>query len=125
MIKLIKRKTGNPYSKKPQYAPRWTSKGTVTEFDLATIMARGSTFSVGEVGGIMIDFPQYICDALLSGQSVRIRGLGTFKLKVSGRAKEDPNDLTTEGLKVSVVFTPDKGLTTRLNYESKFEFVNK
>ena len=125
MISLIKRKSGNPYSGKAQYFPRWTSSGTATKKSLAKIMARGSTFSVGEVEGILTDFAQYICDALLEGQTVDIDGLGKFKLRVNGKAQAEARDVTAEGAEVGVVFTPDAELKQRLNAESEFQFVNK
>lgn len=125
MISLVKRKGGNPYSDKPQYFPRWTSMGTTTKKALAKIMARCSTYSVGEVEGMLTDFAQYICDALLDGQTVDIDGLGKFRLSVNGKAKEDINEVTAEGVDVNVLFTPDDELKQRLKSESEFQFVNK
>ena len=125
MIGLIKRKGFNRQTKKVLYYPRWTSRGKITKTELAEIMARQSTFSVGEVEGILTDFSQHICDQLLGGKTVELQGLGTFTLNVSGPSHENPKDLTTEGLKVSLLVKPDKNLQMRLDYESKFRFVEK
>lgn len=125
MIGLIKRKGFNKQTKKVHYFPRWTSLGTVTKKVLAKIMARGSTFSVGEIEGILTDFAQYICDALLDGQTVVVDGLGKFTLSVSGKAQESPGDVTAEGVDIKVLFTPDKDLKLRLVSESEFQFVAK
>ena len=87
MISLIKKKGANPQTKEVIYFPQWTRISTVTETQLAKRMARGSTFSVGEINGVFSDFPQSIIDELLNGNAVKIDGLGTFKLKVRARAR--------------------------------------
>ena len=125
MIGLIKYKGFNREAQRVHYFPRWTSKGTVTKKALAKVMARSSTFSVGEVEGIMTDFAQYITDALLDGQTVEIDGLGKFRLSVSGKAQAEAKDVTAEGVEVGVVFTPDKEMRERLRTESEFQFISK
>ena len=125
MISLIKRKGRNPQTGETLYFPRWTRVATTTKTALAKIMARGSTFSTGEVEGIMTDYSQFICDELLAGNAVDIKGLGTFKLKVSGESKKDIKDVTSQGAVIEVVFTPDSELTQRLNTEREFQFITK
>ena len=125
MISLIKKKGRNPQTNDPLYYLKWTRVSTITKTALAKIMARGSTFSVGEVDGVMTDFAQYICDQLLAGNAVDIEGLGTFKLSVSGQSKEKAEDVTSQGAVISVLFTPDADMTERLNSEAEFQFVAK
>ena len=125
MISLIKRGRRDPNTKRYVYYPRWTSMGKITKTELAKIMRGGSTFSVGEVEGIMTDFSQYICDQLLDGKTVEIQGLGTFTLNVNGPSREQAAQVTTEGLKVSMLFKPDKELQRRLDTESEFQFVTR
>ena len=123
MISLIKKKGINPNTKEELYYPRWTRVATVTETQLAKRMARGSTFSVGEVNGVFADFPQSIIDELLNGNAVHIDGLGTFKLKVQGKSQKEKKDVTSAGAKISVVFEPAAELLSRLNDEREFRFV--
>jgi predicted histone-like DNA-binding protein len=123
MISLIKMKGVNLQTKEVIYYPRWTRISTVTETQLAKRMARGSTFSVGEINGVFADFPQSIIDELLNGNAVSIDGLGTFKLKVSGKSQKEKKDVTSAGAKISVVFEPAAELTSRLNDEKEFRFV--
>lgn len=123
MISLIKMKGINPQTKEVIYFPRWTRVSTVHETQLAKRMARGSTFSVGEINGVFADFPQSIIDELLNGNAVSIDGLGTFKLKVSGKSQKEKKDVTSAGAKISVVFEPAAELTSRLNDEREFRFV--
>lgn len=123
MISLIKKKGINPQDKSTLYFPQWTRVSTVNETQLAKRMARGSTFSVGEINGVFADFPQSIIDELLNGNAVSIDGLGTFKLKVSGKSQKEKKDVTSAGAKISVVFEPAAELTSRLNDEKEFRFV--
>ena len=123
MITLIKKKGYNLKTKEVIYFPQWTRQATVNETQLAKRMSRGSTFSVGEVNGVLADFPQCIFDELLNGNEVSLEGLGTFKLKVSGKSQRDKKDVTSQGCKASVVFEPTAELTSRLNDEMEFRFV--
>jgi len=123
MISLIKMKGVNPQTKEVIYFPRWTRISTVHETQLAKRMARGSTFSVGEVNGVFADFPQSIIDELLDGNAVEIAGLGTFRLKVNGRSQKEKKDVTSTGATITVLFDPATELTSRLNDEKEFRFV--
>ena len=124
MISLIKMKGTNLQTKEIIYYPKWTRVSTVTETQLAKRMARGSTFSVGEINGVFADFPQSIIDELLNGNAVKIDGLGTFKLKVQGKSQKEKKLVTSAGAKISVVFEPAAELTSRLNDEKEFRFVD-
>lgn len=64
-------------------------------------------------------------DELLSGNAVQIAGLGTFKLKVSGKTHANLADVTSQGCTIAVIFDPDTELTQRLNNEHQFQFVTK
>ena len=123
MISLIKMKGVNLQTKEIIYYPKWTRISTVTETQLAKRMARGSTFSVGEINGVFSDFPQSIIDELLNGNAVSIDGLGTFKLKVQGKSQKDKKLVTSAGAKITVLFDPAAELTSRLNDEKEFRFV--
>lgn len=123
MISLIKKKGVNPQTKEVIYYGQWTREETIDKSALSEIMARGSTYSVGEVEGLITDFAQHICDQLLGGNAVEIQGLGTFKLRVSTSSKSKIEDVTSKGAIVNVNFTPDVNLSMRLQNKSEFKFV--
>lgn len=125
MINVIKKKGINPVTKEVLHWIQWTRVSTIGETALAKRMARGGTYSVGEASGVMLDFPQFIIDELLNGNAVSIDGLGTFKLRVSGKSQKDIKAVSTAGCKISVVFEPAAELTSRLNDEREFRFVDK
>ena len=123
MITLIKKKGYSLKTKEVIYFPQWTRQAVVTESQMAKRMARGSTFSVGEIGGVLADFPQCIFDELLNGNEVSLEGLGSFKLRISGKSPRDQKEVTSQGCRASVVFEPAAELTSRLNDEMEFRFV--
>ena len=124
-ISLIKQKGINPITKAVLWFLRWTRVQTVTKKQLARIMSRGSTFSVGECEGLITDIAEFVTDQLLAGNAVQLDGLGTLKLKVSGKAKAKKEDVTSQGATIHVVFEPDADMEARLNAEKQFQFVEK
>ena len=123
LINLIKKKGVNPQTKKTMYLPEWTRRSTDTAMELAEDMA-GSTYSPGEITGMLVDFPKRIVRSLMNGNAAKLPGLGTFKLKVQGKAKEKAEDVTAAGCTVQVVFEVDSALAAQLK-DAKFQFVAK
>ena len=85
LINLIKKKGVNPQTKTAIYFPQWTRRSTDTAMELAEEMV-GSTYSPGEITGMLVDFPKRIVRSLLNGNAAKLPGLGTFNLKVQGKA---------------------------------------
>ena len=123
VINLIKKKGINPQTKTALYFPQWTRRSTDTAMELAEEMV-GSTYSPGEITGMLVDFPKRIVRSLLNGNAAKLPGLGTFKLKVQGKAKEKEEDVTAAGCTVQVVFDVDPVLAAQLK-DAKFQFVAK
>jgi predicted histone-like DNA-binding protein len=125
MIDLIRKKGINPQTKTSIYFPQWTRVATTDNMQLAARVARGETFSKGDVAGVTAALPEYLIDELLNGNAVKLDGMGTFKLKVSGKSAAVKEKVTTADMKIEVVFTPAENLQSRLNDEAKFRFVEK
>lgn len=123
LINLIKKKGVNPQTKTTIYFPQWTRRSTDTALELAEEMV-GSTYSPGEITGMLVDFPKRIVRSLMNGNAAKLPGLGTFKLKVQGKAKEKEEDVTSAGCTVQVVFDVDPVLAAQLK-DAKFQFVAK
>jgi predicted histone-like DNA-binding protein len=121
VINLIKKKGINPQTKTTLYFPQWTRRSTDTAMELAAEMD-GSTYSQGEVVGVLTDFPKRILRSLMNGNAAKIPGLGTFKLRVQGKAKENIDDVTAQGCRAQVVFDVDPKLAAELA-DAKFAFV--
>ena len=123
VINLIKKKGVNPQTKATIYFPQWTRRSTDTAMELAEEMV-GSTYSPGEITGMLVDFPKRVIRSLMTGNAAKLPGLGTFKLKVQGKAKENFDDVTSAGCTVQVVFDVDPVLASQLK-DAKFQFVAK
>ena len=123
VINLIKKKGINPQTKTTIYFPQWTRRSTDTAMELAEEMV-GSTYSPGKITGMLVDFPKRIVRSLMNGNAAKLPGLGTFKLKVQGKAKENIDDVTSAGCTVQVVFDVDPVLAAQLK-DAKFQFVAK
>lgn len=123
LINLIKKKGVNPQTKTAIYFPQWTRRSTDTAMELAEEMV-GSTYSPGEITGMLVDFPKRIVRSLLNGNAAKLPGLGTFKLKVQGKAQAKAEDVTSAGCTVQVVFDVDPVLAAQLK-DAKFQFVAK
>lgn len=123
VINLIKKKGVNPQTKKTLFFPQWTRRSTDTAIELAEEMV-GSTYSPGEITGMLVDFPKRLVRSLMNGNAAKIPGLGTFKLKVTGKAQEKLEDVTAQGCTAQVVFEVDNALAAQLK-DAKFQFVSK
>ena len=123
VINLIKKKGVNPQTKKTLFFPQWTRRSTDTAIELAEEMV-GSTYSPGEITGMLVDFPKRLVRSLMNGNAAKIPGLGTFKLKVTGKAQEKLEDVTAQGCTAQVVFEGDASLAAQLK-DAKFQFVSK
>ena len=123
IVNLIKRKGINPQTKQVIYFPQWTRRSTDSAIELAEQM-EGSTFSPGEVTGMLIDFPKRILRSLMNGNAAKIQGLGTFKLKVQGKSCAKMEDVTSAGCVAQVVFDVDPVLAAQLA-DMKYTFVAK
>ena len=123
IINLIKKKGINPQTKQTLYFPQWTRRSTDTAMELAEEMV-GSTYSPGEITGMLVDFPKRLVRSLMNGNAAKLPGLGTFKLKVQGKAQAKAEDVTSAGCTVQVVFEVDPVLAAQLK-DAKFQFVAK
>ncbi len=89
-------------------------RGGVTAELLAQRMASRKGMSSGDVQSVLIDLPKFIEEALMEGESVTIKGLGSFH--VAGDGFEHPDDVMPGKVRLSrVYFRPDKSLVARLN----------
>jgi predicted histone-like DNA-binding protein len=123
VINLIRKKGVNPQTRQTIFYPKWTRRSTDTAIELAEEMV-GSTYSPGEITGMLIDFPKRLVRSLMNGNAAKLPGLGTFKLKVTGKAQAKEEDVTSAGCQVQVVFEVDASLAAQLK-DAKFQFVAK
>ena len=86
-------------------------RGGVTAELLAQRMASRKGMSSGDVQSVLIDLPKFIEEALMEGESVTIKGLGSFHVAVTSDGFEHPDDVMPGKVRLSrVYFRPDKSL---------------
>ena len=88
---------------------------------MAQRMARRKGMGEGDVQSVLVDLPKYIEEALSEGESVTIRGLGSFNLAITSEGFEHPDDVMPGKVRVSrIYFKPDRMLTGRLRQNMDF-----
>lgn len=97
------------------------TRGGVTEDILAQRIGERTGRSVGDVKGILADLPHFIAQALEGGESVSIKGLGSFHIAITSQGFEHPEDVMPGTVRLSrIYFTADRGLTRKLKREMRF-----
>ncbi len=96
-------------------------RGGVTTNILARRMAARKGMSEGDVQSVLVDLPKYIEEALREGESVTIKGLGSFNLAITSEGFEHPDDVMPGKVQVSrIYFKPDRGLMNQLRRDMSF-----
>ena len=90
---------------------------------LVEFISRNEHVPESQVYAVLVGLRHQMARIMGTGHTVTIDGLGTFKLKVSGKSQKEKKDVTSAGAKISVVFEPAAELTSRLNDEREFRFV--
>ena len=78
-------------------------RGGVTAELLAQRMASRKGMSSGDVQSVLIDLPKFIEEALMEGESVTIKGLGSFHVAVTSDGFEHPDDVMPGKVRLSRV----------------------
>ncbi|MCI1681284.1 MAG: HU family DNA-binding protein [Bacteroides sp.] len=91
------------------------SRGGVNEKELAEWIEKRSGFNRGQVEGILTELAATVEYLLSTGQSVTIRGFGTFQTALKSKGFDHPEEVTPSEVSVSrVYFVADRNLSARL-----------
>ena len=100
-------------------------RGGKNEEDLAEILSANSSRSKGEVLSILTDLPDVIEEILKNGESVSIRGLGSFHASITSNGFEHPEDVLPHEVRVSkVYFIADRKFTQRVSRMKFFRYTH-
>lgn len=105
-----------------KYSVTTVSYGNVNLDSLAEQMSDASTFTYGDVKGMIENLTLLVAETLKRGNTVTIDGLGTFSVSAQpNRDVEEPSKIRAESIKLkSIGFKPSPKLKDRL---SNIEFV--
>ncbi len=94
---------------------KFQRRGGVNEKELGELVAMRGGFSRGVVEGVLTAVSEVIESELSKGQSVTIRGFGTFQTALTSKGFEHPAQVTPGEVSVSkVYFMADRNLLRRL-----------
>lgn len=98
-------------------------RGGKTEEDLADILAARKGCSRGDVLGILADLTDEIERILKNGESVTIRGFGSFQTAVTSEGQEYPDDVMPHTVRLSkVFFIADRKFVYRVSQMKFFRY---
>ncbi len=104
----------------PKLVPGDTVKGKEFQEKVAKRAARGMSDTVA----VLTAQREVFLEELLDEQSVHVPGLGYFTLSLKGKLDENQR-LVTETAKLKVNFRSERGLTSDVNQDKRFEFVGE
>ena len=98
-------------------------RGGKNENDLADMLSSQSGRSKGDVLSILTELPKVMEEILKSGESVTIRGLGSFHAAVTSDGFEHPEDVLPHEVRLSrVYFVADRRFTNRVGKMKFFRY---
>ena len=102
--------------RKPKYFPMVTKRDLIDTRALAELISERSSFSTPVLIGMIECLTQIIPTMLKDGNNVRLDGLGTFSLHVSGKGRDNPEKVTRRDItKVKMAFLPSKDIKRSLS----------
>ncbi|WP_162126132.1 HU family DNA-binding protein [Flavobacterium phycosphaerae] len=114
-FKMIPKKNMQVSPPEVKYYPCAVSQGRVDLDTLSQIVASRSTVSEADCYGVIVGLTRAIGESLLNGHIVDIDFLGSFALTLQGTAADSEADLGKANIKkTKVIFSPSKGLKSRL-----------
>ena len=122
--KVVSKKPGGLVGEnEPKYYPVLTGREVADLEFICERIAERSTFSRGDVVGVVQSFIELVPELLMSGKNVKMDGFGTFSVHASGVGKDSPDKVTSRDItKLKLAFLPDKRIKRRLG-NTKFEKV--
>jgi predicted histone-like DNA-binding protein len=108
-------KRGDNNEKQPFWFPQLTGSSKLGMDDVVEIFEKHTTASGGDVHLIAWGLSDLIPEQLLAGHTVRIDGLGTFRLHLKSEPADSPEEVTADNIKeVRLGFIPDTRIKRKL-----------
>jgi len=113
--KLVRNPNPNKDGKIQPYHARFAAYGTIDVNKVASTIADRSTFSQGEVKGMLQMLEDLIVEQLKFGNNVNLDGIGTFSASLKCRPVMDKKEIRSESVQFRHVnYRPSVKLTNRL-----------
>lgn len=83
--------------------PKIISRGTITTDMLLSMISSGSTFTKGDLQGVICSLTETIETWLKAGYNINVDGLGTFSVTAESRIVQSEDDIRSNSIKVKRV----------------------
>ncbi len=104
-----------------KFYPQAIKRNTVSLDHLSQAVARESTVSKADCYAVIISLVDQIEAELKNGNNVKLKGLGTFSIRVKGKPADTADALTSKDIeKISISYRAESSLRTRMG-EAEFE----
>jgi predicted histone-like DNA-binding protein len=105
----------NPLTKTEKWYAIARLTGKRSTKDLSKDVADTSSLSAGDVLNVISNFTDQIPKWLMEGNSVKLDGLGTFRLSISSDGVATKDEVTANLIKeVRIIFEPDAQIKERI-----------
>ena len=106
-----KGKTGKPIS-----FPKITGGMKMNLRDVSKILAERSSLSEGDVYAVVVGLVNLIPEMLMNGYTIKLDGLGSFRLHAKVTPEENPEDVNVRNIKgLRISFRPDNEIKNELH----------
>lgn len=98
-------------SNKVRYHARLVVNRHVSTETIIKQIASRCSLKEGDLAGALIELVKSIKSELMEGNTVQVKGLGSFRISAKSPAVRTPNEIRAESIKFGgIVYTPDKEL---------------
>ena len=95
--------------------PKLTGASQVDQYDIAEIMEKRTTASGPDLLVILTGLVELIPELLLSGKTIKLNRLGTFRLHAKVEPASAPEEVTVKNIKeLRISFRPDNVIKRKL-----------
>lgn len=96
--------------------PKLTGSMKMNLRDVSKILAQRSSLSEGDVYAVVVNLVDLIPEMLMNGYSIKLDGLGSFRLHAKVTTEENPKDVNVHNIKgLRISFRPDNLMKNELS----------
>ncbi|WP_455638683.1 HU family DNA-binding protein [Parabacteroides sp.] len=124
--KLVPRKNPQKRDDPPKLFAQPVYDGTVNTNFIGRQIAGRSSLTIGDIMNVLSNFFDEIPTYLLLGQTVKLDGLGTFRISFTSDGADTEDTFKVGSIKnARILFTPDPAFRKRIVDEIRYTILNK
>ena len=124
--KLVPRKNPQKRNDPPKFYAQPVYDGTVDVTFIARQIAGRSSLTTGDIMNVLSNFFEELPTYMLLGQTVKLDGLGTFRISFTSDGSETEDTFKVGTMKnARILFTPDPAFRKRIVDEIRYNIQRK